>query len=290
MIKTSNLLVGESVDLSNEIALLDAPQTPVTSLLLQMGLTEPADAIKVEWREKNLASDDTPALEGAVAAEYATTRALKDNYCMILSRQAKVSNTVQSVSINGIPNMIQDEVQDRLFEVKRGIEKYIITGTKTAESGSTPRQMNGLLNQIHLDNQLTAAVFSPDEFLSTVERVWQSGVMGDYYCLTNSTMKGAINSFANDYIRFDGSEKLFGITIQRFQTDFGTVFFVLSSLIPADTIAIGNINYLKLAELRKASITPLAITGDFVSAMVAWEGSLKLLNSKAWAKWTKTIQ
>jgi hypothetical protein len=290
MVKTSNLLVGESIDLANEIAILNRPQTPLTSLLMQRGQTVPAEAVKVEWREKTLNANNTPQLEGDTPATVTSDKALKDNYCMIISKKAEVSGTVGSVTIKGIPDVLADEVNDRLIEVKRDIEYYSINGIKTAESGTTPRQMAGLLAQIHADNVVQSAVggdITADLFLETIEKVWQAGVMGDYWCVTNSTLKKTINGFATNAIRFDGTEQVFGIAIEKYVTDFGNVFFLLSNLMPVTKLVVGNIDFVELAELRRTQAIPLAKTGDSDAMMVVWEGCLKLLNSKAWARFEK---
>ena len=73
MKKHANLLQGEVLDLTSEIALVSPTDTPLTTLLYSMGKTVEATDITVSWREKELhkpsLGTENLMLEGAAAPD-----------------------------------------------------------------------------------------------------------------------------------------------------------------------------------------------------------------------------
>src|SRR5690554_39400 len=143
-------LQGELVDLSDVIALVSPTDTPLYTLIANRGQIVPAKDITVTWREKELnQTRGQLILEGAEAGTPLNSqRTMKSNICQIMEKVVSVSGTVRALAAKGIGDEFNAEVNDRLIELKRDIEYYIINGVMTLESGSTPRQMNGLLNMV----------------------------------------------------------------------------------------------------------------------------------------------
>ena len=159
MIKRSDFLANEVVDLSNEIALVSPTDTPLTTLLMGRGQVDVANDITVSWREKELNTNrGTLKLEGADAGDVITSnRTTLDNVCQIIEKVTQVSGTAISLNPKGIGDVFDAEVNDRLIETKRDLEWYFLNGTKTVESDSTPRQMAGLMNLVNSKNVITTA-------------------------------------------------------------------------------------------------------------------------------------
>lgn len=297
MQKHKNMLQGELLDLTQEIALLSPTDTPLTTLLYSMGKTVPASDITVSWREKKL---HTPAeitanlmLEGADAPDSVqSTREMKSNICQIMSKATSVSGTVQALSPYGIGDVYASEIQDRLIELKRDMEYFFLAGTKAVESGVTPRQMNGLINLIHADNVVDAKnVDCTEEMLvEALQHIWDAGVSSDgLYAFCNATVKKQVNkiltSDATKRITANlGARHPLGLMVDKVVSDFGDAQFVLDRWMPDKTILIVDLNQVEIANLRNVFYQELAKTGDFIKGQILAENTIKLLNSKAGAK------
>lgn len=289
MVKRSDFLANEVIDLADEIKLTSPTDTPLTTLLMGRGAVVPAKDITVTWREKQLNSErGTLKLEGADAGTpIQSTRGSISNYCQIIEKVTQVSGTAQALDPKGIGNSFEVEVSDRLVETKRDLEWYYINGTKTAESDSTPRQMNGLLNLVNSNNVINAQgkTFSEDLILDGLQAMWDHGAQGEYYALVNAGVKRLINSFSklgNIRVNIEtGTEKVLGVTVVKIESDFGTINLVLDRHMPADALLALDLEQVEIAELRGTFYEDLPKSGDYFKGHILNESTIKLLNSYA---------
>ena len=243
MVKRADFLENEVVDLTEEIKLVSPTDTPLTTLLMGRGQVVPANDITVTWREKELNSNrDTLKLEGAEAGDVITSsRKTLSNVCQIIEKVTQVSGTARSLNPKGINDVFNSEVQDRLVETKRDMEWYFLNGTKALESGSTPRQMNGLVNLVASGNVVeTKGALTEEHFLDALQKMWEHGAQGEYFSFVNANVKRMINNLAKagNNVRFLGDngsmQNVLGIGVQKIVTDFGEISLVLDRY--ADTI------------------------------------------------------
>lgn len=200
MVKRADFLENEVVDLTEEIKLVSPTDTPLTTLLMGRGQVVPANDITVTWREKELNSDrGTLKLEGSEAGEAITSgRKTLSNVCQIIEKVTQVSGTARSLNPKGIGDVFNSEVQDRLVETKRDMEWYFLNGTKALESGSTPRQMNGLVNLVASGNVVeTKGALTEEHFLDALQEMWKHGAQGEYFSFVNANIKRMINDLAS---------------------------------------------------------------------------------------------
>lgn len=289
MVKRSDFLTNEVIDLADEIKLTSPTDTPLTTLLMGRGAVVPAKDITVTWREKQLNSErGTLKLEGADAGTpIQSTRGSISNYCQIIEKVTQVSGTAQALDPKGIGNSFEAEVSDRLVETKRDLEWYYINGTKTAESDSTPRQMNGLLNLVNSNNVIDAQgkTFGEELILDGLQAIWDHGAQGEYYALVNAGVKRLINGFSklgNMRVTIEnGTEQIFGVTIAKIESDFGTIRLVLDRHMPADALLALDLEQVEIAELRGTFYEDLPKSGDYFKGHILNESTIKLLNSYA---------
>lgn len=293
MLKRSNFIDGEVLDLTEEIKLVSPTDTPLTTLLMSRGQVVPATDITVTWREKQLNSDrGTLKLEGAEAGSVITSnRGSLSNVCQIIEKVTAVSGTAQALNPKGIGSSFEAEVQDRLIETKRDLEWYFLNGTKALESDSTPRQMNGLLNLVNASNVVTATGgLTEDHLLDALQKMWDHGAQGEYFAFVNATQKRAINALAKagNNVRFmleNGSvDNAHGIGISKIVTDFGVLNMVLDRHMDPNSILMVDLNEVQIAELRPTFYEDLPKAGDYFKGHVINESTIKLLNSYAGAK------
>lgn len=292
MIKRSDFLENEVVDLTEEIKLVSPTDTPLTTMLMSRGQVEKATDITVTWRERELNSDrGTLKLEGAEAGEVITsTRGSLSNVCQIIEKVTQVSGTAQALQPKGISNVFEAEVQDRLKETKRDLEWYFLNGAKALESDSTPRQMNGLINLVNAGNVVTNATLTEEKFLDAFQKMWEHGAQGEYFAFVNASMKRAINDLAKAggnvrWVLDNGSiANTFGIGVSKIVTDFGEVNLVLDRYMADKNILAVDLDEVRIAELRPTFYEDLPKAGDYHKGHVINESTIKLLNSYAGAK------
>lgn len=294
MVKRSSFLDNEVVDLRDEIALVSPTDTPLTTLLMGRGAIVPATDITVTWREKQLNSTrGTLKLEGAEAGDaIISSRSTLSNLCQIIEKVTKVSGTAQALNPKGIGNSFNAEVADRLIETKRDLEWYFLNGTKASENNSTPRQMNGLVNLVNSNNVIdgTDKTFSEDMLLDALQKMWEKGAHGEYFTFVNASVKRLINNLGKSGANFrmiedaTGVGKVFGVTFNKFESDFGTLNMVLDRHMDADTFLCVDLDEVQIAELRGTQYEDLPKAGDYQKGHIINESTIKLLNSYAGAK------
>ena len=295
MKKHANVLTGELLDLTSEIALLSPTDTPLTTLLYSMGKTVGATDITVSWREKELhkpsSMTDNLMLEGAEAPESVhSTRTMKSNICQIMSKATSVSGTLNALNPYGIGNEYAQEINDRLLELKRDMEYFFISGTKAVESGSTPRQMNGLMNLVGHSIDVESGDITEEILVDAMQKMWECGVSSEnIYAFCGATVKRKINKLLADNTATRISAELgqrhpLGIMVDRLVSDFGDFNLVLNRHMPENAILIVDLNEVEIATLRPVFFQELAKTGDYTKGQIITENTIKLLNSKAGVK------
>ncbi len=293
MVKSSSFEKNEVVDLTEEIKLVSPTDTPLTTMLMGRGQVVSAKDITVTWREKELNSQrGTLKLEGAEAGDVITsTRGTLDNLCQIIEKVTQVSGTARALNPVGIGDVFDSEVNDRLVETKRDMEWYFLNGTKASESGSTPRQMNGLVNLINDKNVVqTKGALSEDHFLEALQKMWDHGAQGEYFAFVNANVKRLINNLAKNgaNVRFMGDQgsmqNVLGIGVQKIVTDFGEISLVLDRYADTKTILTVDLGEVQIAELRGTFYEDLPKAGDYFKGHVLNESTIKLLNSYAGSK------
>lgn len=301
MVKRADFLENEVVDLRDEIALVSPTDTPLTTLLMGSGKIVPATDITVTWRERKLnETRGTLKVEGAEAGEaIKSSRSTLSNICQIIEKVTQVSGTAEKLNPKGIGSSFNLEVADRLIETKRDLEWYFLNGTKASESGSTPRQMNGLVNLVNSANVHDAtAGLTEALMLDAMQGMWDHGSQGEYYAFVNAAVKRSINDLlkTTGNIRINttqGLDQTMGITVQRVESDFGILNLVLDRHMDVNTMLIVDLDQVEIAELRGTFFEMLPKSGDYHKGHILNESTIKLLNSYSGAKLInigKTVQ
>lgn len=293
MVKRSDFLANEVVDLKEEIKLVSPTDTPLTTLLMGRGQVVPATDITVTWREKELnTTRGTLIKEGAEAGTpIKSTRGSLSNLCQIMEKVTQVSGTAQALNPKGIGNSFQSEVNDRLIETKRDLEYYFLNGVKQAEDTSHPRQMNGIMNLVASGNVIdgTDKEFSEDLILDGMQKMWDAGSQGEYYAFVNASVKRLVNGLlkngVNVKVNIDESmAQVLGITVAKIQSDFGVINLVLNRHMATDAFLAVDLDNVEIAELRGTFYEDLPKSGDYFKGHIINESTIKLLNSKSATK------
>ena len=273
MLKRKDFLENEVVDLREEIALTSPTDTPLTTLLMGRGAVVPATDITVTWREKKLnETRGTLKLEGAEAGDpIKSNRSTLSNLCQIIEKVSQVSGTAQALNPKGIGKSFEAEINDRLIETKRDLEWYFLNGTKAN-------------NVVDATEGLTEALM-----LDAMQKMWDHGSQGEYFTFVNAGTKRIINNLikADGNIRINttqGLSQVLGVTVQKIESDFGTLNLVLDRHMDANTMLILDLDQVEIAELRGTFFEMLPKAGDYFKGHILNESTIKLLNSYSGAK------
>ena len=290
MIKTANL-ENEIIDLSKELILLDNVNLPFSSLLMKKG-TQKVGSVLVDWKYENLDSTRNLSLEGAdVPTFQASDRSTGDhNICQIIQKAVSVSGTANAVNIEGIADLFAHELNNRMIEAKRDLEHYLINGVYTEESGTTPRQMKGLVNFITEDNTITKADVPTIADLNAMAKLMkQAGTSSqNLVLLMDYNMTDVVSDLFADKTSYIGVTNEFGSPAKKINLTYGSCFLYTVDTMPVDTMVLANLDYLKFASLRPLQYQDLAKTGDSRKGFIVMENTLKFLNPTAATMFQKT--
>lgn len=294
MIKTANL-ENEILDLTKELVLLDAVNLPFSSLLMKKG-TQKIGSVITNWTYENLDSSKNLGFEGAdVTAFQASDRSTGDkNVCQIISKAVSVSETADAVSLENIADLFAHELNNRMLEAKRDLEYYLINGVyKEDESGTpaTPRQMKGLYNFISVANTIESYNIPTLTDLNTMCKLMkQAGTASqDLVLLCSYEMMDTISDLFIDKTSYIGVTDVFGSPAKKINLTYGSAFVYLCDSMPANTMILANMNYLKFASLRALKYQDLAKTGSSRKGFIEMENTLKFLNPYAAVMFVKSI-
>lgn len=284
MIKTNSFTPNENIDLTKEISLIHPLDTPLMTYLMGKGQYENGLSNIVTWREKTLdTTSDISFAEGSETDAFQSTqRAEKSNVMEIFKKAVSVSGTAQASKIVGINDLLAEEVNDRMVEMKVQIEKALVNGTRNDGSASPyVRKMQGLLGFAHADNIIKADSFMPS-FQTFARKLWENGLgTNEYICMINADMKEEMDDFYKSSYIYNAPTSEFGIVVHRVNTNYGVVNVILNRHMPVDKAVMFDPKFVRLSFLRKPFFESLAKTGDSVKAQVITETTLKVLNEKA---------
>lgn len=290
MIKTANL-ENEIIDLSKELILLDNVNLPFSSLLMKKG-TQKVGSVLVDWKYENLDSTRNLSLEGAdVTTFQASDRSTGDhNICQIIQKAVSVSGTANAVNIEGIADLFAHELNNRMIEAKRDLEHYLINGVYTEESGTTPRQMKGLVNFITEENTITKEDDPTLADLNAMAKLMkQAGTSSqNLVLLMDYNMTDVVSDLFADKTSYIGVTNEFGSPAKKINLTYGSCFLYTVDTMPVDTMVLANLDYLKFASLRPLQYQDLAKTGDSRKGFIVMENTLKFLNPTAATMFKKT--
>jgi hypothetical protein len=282
LIKTANLQ-NEIIDLSKELILLDNINLPFSSLLMRRA--QKVGSVIVNWKYENLDNTRGTALEGADITSFLTsTRNTGDkNICQIMEKAVSVSNTAQAVELENINDLFAHELNNRLLELKRDLEWYLINGTYTEEAESTPRQMKGLVNFITEDNIITSKTDPDFNTLNAMARkMKEAGTASqNLVLLCDYNMTDKVSYLFNDKTYYQGVTNEFGSPAVKFNLTYGSAYIYTVPSMPTNSMILANMDYLRFCNLRNVQYHDLAVTGDSRKGFIVCENTMKFLHPTA---------
>jgi len=307
--------ISNREDLSNELAILAAEDTPILSLCGKGKATSTFS----EWTVDSLASPATTGIsEGSDVASFSdkfADRARLGNYVQLMRRDYLVSNLQQAVTSVGPANIAQAEAKS-MREIKRDIEATIASDNEmTVENGAgTPYGMRGLGKWIQSTAQATnpvpaayrtpagsiiSSTISESSFNSLIGSIFsRNGEMNSLTLVANVALRQLISNFTRAtpssagvtyHVNQDATSKAITLSVNLYDSDFGLVKIVNGnpSCMPTGTTNVGyviNPKYLGFNSLIPMGATRLENQGGGERGFVDVAGTLVCKHPQAHGK------
>jgi hypothetical protein len=307
--------ISNREDLSNELAILAAEDTPILSLCGKGKATSTFS----EWTVDSLASPVTTGIsEGSDVTSFSdkfADRARLGNYVQLMRRDYLVSNLQQAVTSVGPANIAQAEAKS-MREIKRDIEATIASDNEmTVENGAgTPYGMRGLGRWIQSTAQATnpvpaayrtpagsiiSSTISESSFNSLIGSIFsRNGEMNSLTLVANVALRQLISNFTRAtpasagvtyHVNQDATSKAITLSVNLYDSDFGLVKIMNGNpgCMPTGTTNVGyviNPKYLGFNSLIPMGATRLENQGGGERGFVDVAGTLVCKHPQAHGK------
>lgn len=294
--------IGNREDLSDIIYDVSPTATPFLSKIPKTKAT----GTKHEWLTRSLtaASSTNFVIEGDDATtDAANANVRKYNYRAISDKVAQISGTQEAVKKAGMNSNMAREMEDKMKELKRDVEKILlennahVAGNDTLASECAGAQAYIVTNASKASDATFATGDGTDAHTDGTARALTESlvetVLSTAWSNGGEPTFGILNAFQKrKFASFSGSA-----TTQREQATkkvVNTVDFYIDPLgneielvpcrqCPTDVVYFFDPEYVKFATLRDFSSWDLAKTGDSERKQILVEYTLEMCNEKAHA-------
>ena len=293
---------GNREDLSDIIYDVSPAETPFLSTIPKSSAT----GTKHEWQTDALAaaSSSNFVIEGDDAttdASTATTRVF--NYCAISDKVARVTGTQESVKKAGRNSEMAYQMEKRMKEIKRDVEKILLeNNAEVAGTDTQARECSGaqawIKSNTDIASDATAATGDgtdahTDGTARTITETMVETALAAAWTSGGSPTLGILNSFQKrKFATFSGSattmrdqdSKKIINTVDIYIDPLGQeVNLVPCRQCPADVVYMFDPEYVKFSVLRDFHSIQLAKTGDSERKQLLVEYTLEMCNEAAHA-------
>lgn len=267
-----------------------------------------AESTKHEWPQDELeAPGVNAAIEGVdIDADAITPTTMEDNYCQILTKSFKISDTAERVKKYGRKSEIKYQTAKKLKEIGKDLEFASINNTaKNAGAAGTARQMMGAEGFITTNVEGYAAyantnALTEEMFNDAMQGAWGEGGEVDLAIVAPKQKReiSAFDGYNTLTKNTDADNKKMVAAIDFYEGDFGSVA-VKAHRYLTQTTDTGNIYanaYLIDTDLWKCSTLgalkteKLAKTGLSEKYLISMEATLEARQEKGSAKIEKLWQ
>lgn len=215
-----------------------------------------------------IANPRPEGMEGPKDESVARTR--EYNFTQIFSKGVKLTGTAQAIAHNGLSDEAAYQVQARLKELMRELDRALLMGIRSAtrHSDTVYGTMGGVIDYVkHATNgntNSTAEFISPSVINQMAQDVYDDGGEPDTI-VVGAAQKRKISSFDQEYRRSTMDSRRAGFYIEEFVSDLGrNLRVVLDRWMPSDACLVIDSSKISVVPLqgRGFFLEPLAKTGD----------------------------
>lgn len=216
-----------------------------------------------------------------------TTRALKFNFTQIFSKGVKITGTAQAIDHAGISSEDDYQIDLRLRELKRELDRTCIMGVRAPNdvNGSTYGTMGGVIDFVgfigagNVDG--TAQTLTPSVLNAAAKKVFDQGGMPDLV-LVGGVQKQKIAAFDQEFRRSTLDTRRAGYTVEEFVTDLGwNLRVVVDRWVPNDVMLVLDSSKIKIMPLKGRAffLEKLGKVGDSNDWQIVGEYTMEVRNA-----------
>lgn len=294
--------IGNREDLSDIIYDVSPTETPFLSAIGK----NKATATKHEWLTRSLAAASSTNF--VIEGDDATTDAANSNvrvfnYTAISDKVARVSGTQEVVSKAGMRSNMAREMEDKMKELKRDVEKILlennayVAGNDTLARECAGAQAYIKTNSSKASDAVAATGDGSDAHTDGTARALQESfvetVLASAWTNGGAPSLGILNAFQKrKFATFSGSStknsdaatKKVVNSVDIYIDPLGNeVRLVPCRQAPTDVVYFFDPEYVKMSTLRNFQTNELAKTGDSERKQILVEYTLEMCNEKAHA-------
>ncbi len=216
-----------------------------------------------------------------------TTRGLKFNFTQIFSKGVQITGTAQAIDHAGVSKEDLYQIDNRLRELKRELDRAMIMGVRAPNDVNTTTYgtMAGVINFIDIigatNRNVTAETITPTVVNTMTKQVYDAGGMPDIL-LVGAVQKQKISLFDQEFRRSTLDSRRAGYTVEEFVTDLGmNLRVVVDRWVPNDVALVLDSTKLKVMPLngRAFFLEQLAKTGDSTNWQIVGEYTMEVRNA-----------
>lgn len=225
-------------------------------------------------------------------ADESTTRVLVSNFTQIFSKGVNITGTAQSIQHAGVSSEDDYQIDLRMRELKRELDRTLIMGIKAPNdvAAGTYGTMGGILEFTSLLNTgnyvSTAETLTPSVLNTLAKLCWDQGATPTFV-LVGGVQKQKISTFDQEFRRSTMDTRRAGFTVEEFVTDLGVnLRIIVDRWVPNDVAIVGDMSRVKVLPLmgRAFFLEKLAKTADRDSWQIVGEYTAEFRNAdKAFA-------
>lgn len=226
-----------------------------------------------------------------------TTRSRAFNYTQIISKGVQLTGTAIAIQHNGISSEDAYQIDLRLREAKRELNRTCLMGMRGGDASSTVyTTMGGMIYWTTIANTSnwvkTAETLTPSVLNSLIKKCWDLGLYPDSV-LVGGVQKQKISTFDQEFRRSTLDTTRSGYTVEEFVSDLGiNLRIYVDRWMPNDTIIVFERSRLKIMALqgRAFFLEKLAKIGDAELWQIVGEYTMEFRNANAAAAHTNLKQ
>jgi len=277
------LAVGDREDLTDLISTITRHETPLFS---GFGKAQ-ARATYHEWQIDTLDTGSANAQKEGQDFAFAlpAVRTRDGNYTQIFSKTIEVSETQRAVSVAGLEDEFQYQLEKRMKEIATDVEAALITGTGNSGASGTARELKGILAYMTTNVETgtgSADALTEDMYNDLLQTIWTAGGRPDY-TYVNGYQKRQISAFSSENTRYvemkaDGELRNY---VSVYYSDFGVQRIELDPFMTATVVAVLQRDMWNVAMLRGIKVEDVANVSDSRRGALVGELTLQSRNEAA---------
>ena len=215
-----------------------------------------------------------------------TTRSLKHNFTQIFSKGVKITGTALSIEHAGISAEDDYQIDLRLRELKRELDRACIMGMRQGEPADGTYGVIGSIiywtSVANTTNRVTTAEsLTPAVLNDLVKKCWDIGLFPDTV-LVGGVQKQKISLFDQEFRRSTLDSRRAGYTVEEFVSDLGgNLRIIVDRWVPNDVCVVFERSRVKIMPLKGRAffLEKLGKTGDSDDWQIVGEYTMEMRNA-----------